>query len=780
MAYTSLGIERVIPLRFVEVLPSAGAASSVTMNQLLIAVDRANNVFKAAGVQFSMQSYEAYSMPTISQLGWWDIQSPPQMEPRLTWASVSQDLTAAFPAASDAGTDSLTRYEWLRRTTFKFAASDSVVVWVFSATASPGAGTTSGEPVDRRDVMMSSAQLAPNPATQEAQTFLAHELGHFLGLHHTWMPQVVQNPETGTTCTPSDFWDLQYKSGTSAQNPHVYFSTKAAAAAAGEANLRPIDRNFPASCTANASAQLTCNSIGTQWPLGYLESKSHNSAELRRGLTFVGSAPDNPGTSYAFGTNIMSYFSNGIDAANSISNSQALQVRKTLRFDQAHPAYTGFSGKRPYLGQYVHSHPADKLDFNQDGQREIAVWQPPRTPSDGGQFRILFSGGATPYSTSVSINFGRLGDIPVPADYDGDGITDLAVYRPGVAANGAQGGGARGDQSSWSLCLSRGVAWSAASPPNGCLVTAININFGTREDIPFAGLDFDGSPATGEVAVYRPSTKTWYWSVGAAWPTQPWSNGASPGWTGQSLGDTGAIGAYVALPGLYDADSKTDLVMYNPALATFSMKLSMSNWATTVTRSFHAKFIPGSSGTSEQRAGAVPVPGMFSLQSGAHRLALALWDPDTGNWSVNWTPVTTPSPQMDCQWGTRGDLPIGSIGTDLSQTTGTNFSSFAVYRPSHISPDGQAWLYTLAANGSGCSGAQVGANQTPVPSQAVDYDSARLQVYPLFRTSAGGRADVFHVRGGVGLVYRWPSAGCSPPYSCSTTLSLGDQFGVLL
>lgn len=138
-------------------------------------------------------------------------------------------------------------------------------------------------------------------------------------------------------------------------------------------------------------------------------------------------------------------------------------------------------------------------DFDGDGTSDFAVYRP-----SAGAWFVLNSGS----NTFQAFTFGTNGDIPVEGDFDGDRRTDITVFRP-----------------------STGTWFRLDSSNNGFSAT----NFGTNGDKPSPG-DYDKDGKT-DIAVWRPSSGSYFIlrsSNGAFQATQWGANGdipiaASPG-----------------------------------------------------------------------------------------------------------------------------------------------------------------------------------------------------------------------------------------------------------
>ncbi|HEV7807202.1 MAG TPA: VCBS repeat-containing protein [Solirubrobacteraceae bacterium] len=64
---------------------------------------------------------------------------------------------------------------------------------------------------------------------------------------------------------------------------------------------------------------------------------------------------------------------------------------------------------------------ASAADFDADGRTDFAIWRP-----SSGTWRVIRSSNGG----ELARQWGESADIPVPGDYDGDGRTDFAIWRP--------------------------------------------------------------------------------------------------------------------------------------------------------------------------------------------------------------------------------------------------------------------------------------------------------------------------------------------------------------
>ncbi len=246
-------------------------------------------------------------------------------------------------------------------------------------------------------------------------------------------------------------------------------------------------------------------------------------------------------------------------------------------------------------------------DYDGDGKTDFAVWR----PSTAIWFVIPSS---NPPAVRVA-GWGLDGDIPVPGDYDGDGKADYAVWRP---SNGF---------------------WYVMPSSNPSAVRVVN--WGAQGDIPVPG-DYDGDGKT-DYAVFRPSTGVWL-IIPSSNPSQV----KVVGWG--SNGD-------VPVPGDYDGDGKTDYAIWRSSTG-FWYVLPSSNPSVPWVTSWGAD-------------NDVPVPGDYD---GDGKTDFAVWRPSVGVWFI--LPSSNPSVPRVAGWGMENDIPVPG------DYDGDGKTDYAVWRPS--------------------------------------------------------------------------------------------------
>ena len=208
------------------------------------------------------------------------------------------------------------------------------------------------------------------------------------------------------------------------------------------------------------------------------------------------------------------------------------------------------------------------FDHNNDGRADLAIWRPNASNSLWSSYSLATGGG-------ILASLGSAGDIPVAADYDGNEITEPAVFR---GSNGT---------------------WYTSTDPA--------TNYGARQwgvagDVPVQG-DYDRDGVT-DLAVFRPITNNWYALLSATSTYRQFAFGTT--------GDVPVVEDY-------DGDGRVDPALFTPSTGLWTVLQSSGNHV-----SFYIQMLWGSATDK-------PVPADYD---GDGKADVAVYRPAEGNWYI--------------------------------------------------------------------------------------------------------------------------------------------------
>lgn len=267
-------------------------------------------------------------------------------------------------------------------------------------------------------------------------------------------------------------------------------------------------------------------------------------------------------------------------------------------------------------------------DFDGDGKTDISVYRP-----SSGAWYIQNSGN----SSFSSHAFGTAGDVLTPGDYDGDGRTDVSVFRPStgfwymlLSSSGFTGRqfGQSGDVPQPADYDGDGKTDVGVYRPSTSSFYALRssdgsfmgVQFGAAGDVPVVS-DYDGD-GKADVAVYRASGNFWFWLNSTNGDFQ-WRNF---GIAGDSLAQSD-----------YDGDGRTDVAVFRPSTGYWYVLGSTAGFSA-------VQF-----GNSTDR----PAPGDYD---GDGRADYAVYRSNAGSWYL----LRSTAGFLGQQFGASGDVPVPS------------------------------------------------------------------------------------------------------------------------
>jgi len=307
-----------------------------------------------------------------------------------------------------------------------------------------------------------------------------------------------------------------------------------------------------------------------------------------------------------------------------IVGDQIIEPDETFQVSLSAPINATISASSANVTIINDDHSSDRADFDGDGKTDLSVFR----PSDGNWYALKSDGGV------LVTSWGAATDTTVPGDYDHDGKADMAVYRPSSGqwfilrssdfTVNVVGWGAGGDVPTAGDFDGDGKADEAVYRPSAgqwfVFRSSDNgasiINWGNATDVPVQS-DYDGDGKT-DVAVFRPSTGQWFLFRSTDGPLVA-------GW---------GIAGDKPVEADYDGDNKDDIAVYRP---------SDGNWYIFRSSDSSASIVNWGNATD------VPVPGDYD---GDGKDDEAIYR--DGTWFV----LQSTAGVLVANWGVAGDIPI--------------------------------------------------------------------------------------------------------------------------